>query len=197
MKPEAELPPVRIRILETAWRLIGERRDANVSMLEIARAAGVSRQTVYVNFGSRSGLLLAMVDHKDAQAPELAELRLVDPRQSAEAQLERAIRAWFVYLPVVFDVAHALRLAAAHDADAAEAIGSRLALMRNGFATRFKRLQREGRLARGWTPETASQWCVRLIDFEGWQHLVVELGWKPAELVERTWLSVRATLLRP
>ena len=51
---------VRTRILETAWRLIGERQDASVSLLEIAREAGVSRQTVYVNFGSRAGLLLAM-----------------------------------------------------------------------------------------------------------------------------------------
>ena len=47
----------KTRILETAWTLVNE-RGIGVGVGEIAAAAGVSRQLVYVHFTSRAGLLV-------------------------------------------------------------------------------------------------------------------------------------------
>lgn len=188
---------VRTRILETAWRLIGERQDASVSLLEIAREAGVSRQTVYVNFGSRAGLLLAMVEHRDATSPELGRLKRSRPDQSTDEILETVVRNWFRYVPVVFKVAYALQAAATTDEDARHALDSRMQLLRDGLFALMRRLASEGRLAQGWSAETAADWCYHLVHLDTWQHLVIERGWKPADVVQRTVTTLRAVLIRP
>jgi AcrR family transcriptional regulator len=190
-------PEVRTRILEAAWRLIGERRDAAVSLLEIAQAAGVSRQTVYVNFNNRAGLLLAMVEHRDATSADLARMKRHRAEQPVDQALETTVRGWFKYLPVVFDVAHALRAAAVTDADARQAWDSRMALLRGGLLGLMQRLHAEGRLAAGWTPETAADWCHHLVHIDTWHHLVVERHWRPADVVRRTLATLRSTVIRP
>lgn len=52
----------RSAILETATRLFGERGWAATGMRDVAREAGVSVETVYANFGSKSDLLMAAID---------------------------------------------------------------------------------------------------------------------------------------
>lgn len=188
---------VRTRILETAWRLIGERQDASVTLLEIARAAGVSRQTVYVNFGSRAGLLMAMVEHRDSKSPELAKMRAVQPEEGPDEVLELVVRSWFQYVEAIFPVAHALQTAAGGDSDARLAWESRMTRLRRGLLALMQRLQAERRLARGWTPEAATDWCYHIMHMDAWQHLVVEMGWKPQEVVQRTLATLRAVLMTP
>ena len=103
-------PPLdtRNRLLQLAWDRIAAQGDAALSLVDLAREAGVSRQTLYLLFGSRAGLLLAMVEYRDAQSavvPRLARAReLMNPRDAFEPYL----RAWFEYLPQVFPVARAL-----------------------------------------------------------------------------------------
>ena len=53
------------RILEAAWALVIERGSVDVTVAEIAVAAGVSRQLVYFHFENRAGLLTAMARHRD------------------------------------------------------------------------------------------------------------------------------------
>lgn len=195
MADEASPPDVRTRILEAAWRLIGERQDAAVPLSDIAQEAGVSRQTVYVNFGNRVGLLRAMVEHRDATSPELARMKRVRQEQPTHEVLEAMVRGWFKYVPVIFKVAHALSSAAATDADAAEAWASRMVLLRGGLRAMMERLRAEGQLAPGWTPEAAADWCYHQIHVDTWQHLVVERQWRPADVVQATVASLKATLL--
>src|SRR4051812_31896746 len=48
--------------MEAATMLVGERGIDNVSMDDIARAAGVGTGTLYRRFGDRAGLALALLD---------------------------------------------------------------------------------------------------------------------------------------
>jgi AcrR family transcriptional regulator len=195
---EQEQPQdARTRVLEAAWRLIGEREDAGVSLLEIAEAAGVSRQTVYVNFGSRAGLLLAMVDHRDATAPELARLKRTREELPPDEALEPFIRAWFKYVPVVFKVARALSCAAVTDEAAHAAWQSRMALVQGGLLALMRGLKAQGRLSADWTPEAAADWSYHQMHIDTWQHLVIERQWKPAEVVQRTVANLTQALLAP
>lgn len=72
-------------ILDAAVQVLGERPEA--SMEEIAAAAGVTRQTVYAHFASRSALLDAVIDHlseltADLLGPELDMLAPIDALRS-------------------------------------------------------------------------------------------------------------------
>ena len=76
-------------VLEAAIGTLAERPDA--SMDEIARAAGVSRQTVYAHFPSREVLIDAVTAHASAEFTALfdsLELDQVPPPQALTGLLE-------------------------------------------------------------------------------------------------------------
>jgi AcrR family transcriptional regulator len=52
----------RAAVLEAATRLFGEHGWAATGMRDVARAAGVSVETVYAGFGAKSDLLMAAID---------------------------------------------------------------------------------------------------------------------------------------
>src|ERR1051325_5169237 len=76
-------PETRKRILDKTWRLMEKRKGQGVKIIDIARAAGVSRQAVYLHFGSRAELLIATVRYVD-EVNNL-EQRLQGLRTSANA----------------------------------------------------------------------------------------------------------------
>ncbi|MFN2487225.1 MAG: TetR/AcrR family transcriptional regulator, partial [Acidimicrobiia bacterium] len=55
-------PETRRRILQATWKLI-EELGPSIRLIDAADRAGVSRQAVYLHFGDRAGLLLALVQH--------------------------------------------------------------------------------------------------------------------------------------
>jgi AcrR family transcriptional regulator len=81
----------------------------------VATAAGVSRQTVYVQFGSRTGLLVQMVRERDEANPRrervAAAIASRDPVEALVA-LTRALAGWW---PDIHPIAHALYAAALTD----------------------------------------------------------------------------------
>jgi AcrR family transcriptional regulator len=75
---EKKLRPARTnvtrqKLFEASMELIGERGAASVTMDEIAAAAGVSKGTVYYNFGSKSDLIAQLLRH----GTEILKARLV------------------------------------------------------------------------------------------------------------------------
>ncbi|MDQ0795528.1 TetR/AcrR family transcriptional regulator [Streptomyces sp. B1I3] len=56
----------RTRLLEAASRLMGGCGAANLTMEAVASAAGVGKGTVFRRFGDRTGLLIALLDHREA-----------------------------------------------------------------------------------------------------------------------------------
>ena len=61
----------REKVLAAARRLFAERGVANVTMEEIARAAGVGKGTVFHRFGDRAGLALALLDDRERELQDL------------------------------------------------------------------------------------------------------------------------------
>jgi AcrR family transcriptional regulator len=185
-------------VLQVTRAMIAKRGNAAISLVDVAAEAGLSRQALYLLFGSRSGLLLALVDQLDdaSEVPRrLAALRQDLP--AAEA-FEPYLRAWFDYLPVVLPVARALLAAATTgDADARRAWDSRMQKLRGGFLQLAKGLKAAGLLRDGWTAEAAADWIFTQSHVDVWQHLVVESSWKPQTAVARIVGGLRDTLLRP
>ena len=77
-------------ILQSARRLFAERGYARTSVRDIARAAGVSAQTVYDSVGSKQALVARLNDLIDSEAGIAAIARAAaesaDPREVAATQ---------------------------------------------------------------------------------------------------------------
>ena len=62
----------KARILDAVWTLVSRRGRADLTMGDIARAVGLSRQAVYLHFPSRAALLVAAVRRFDEQHGDVA-----------------------------------------------------------------------------------------------------------------------------
>jgi AcrR family transcriptional regulator len=83
---------LRDTLLDGARALLGDRPWAQISMAEVARAAGVSRQTLYKQFGSRDEFAQQFVIREGARFMDAVERAIGanrnDPRAALTAGLE-------------------------------------------------------------------------------------------------------------
>lgn len=176
----------RIRLLAAARELFERLGYHEVALEEIGAAAGVSRQTVYLHFGSKPQLLAELFDWVEEQerlgdllAPVFAApsgiealLRLVD----AHATFERRIAA-------IAQVAESARRSAPEmDALVTERMAIRLGAMREIMA----RVRDEGRLRPGWTVDDAATFVWTLLSPSAYRLLVHERGWSGRRWSTRT-----------
>jgi AcrR family transcriptional regulator len=92
-------------ILDAAVRVFNQRPQASIE--EIARAAGVSRQTVYTHYPSREALLGAVVDRITGEvlaAIDAAELDYGPPTAALVRLLEASARTFDAYPLLLHDV---------------------------------------------------------------------------------------------
>ena len=68
-------PDSRARVLDAALRLIRKRGDAAVTMAQIAKAARLSRQAVYLHFADRADLMVALARHVNESLGLPAEIQ--------------------------------------------------------------------------------------------------------------------------
>ena len=179
----------RSRILDAAWRLARDRGLAAVTVAEIAAAAGVSRQLVYVHFASRPGLLVAMARRQDERSG-FRERALATRELEPVAALEALIRAWLRYVPEILVVAQELEAALLTGGEAAAAWRDRMGELRDAFRVAIERVARTGALAQGWSADAATDWVWARCQPSNRVHLVGERGWDEAEYVRRTTASI-------
>ncbi len=186
----------RSRILEAAWELVEERGTAGVvTVAEVAAAAGVSRQLVYFHFENRAGLLTEMARHQTATSGFRERVSATRELPPAEG-LERLLREWCWYVPEILPVARALEAAEITGDEGGAAWRERMESLWGVFRAAVERVDQDGRLAEGWTIETATDWIWARIHLTNWQHLVGERGWSVKDYEERTVRSILTEVLR-
>jgi AcrR family transcriptional regulator len=187
----------RARILKETWALIEAGRLADLTMGAVARAAGVSRQTVYVQFGSRTGLLVQMVRERDEANPRrervAAAIASPDPVDGLVA-LTRALAGWW---PEIHPAAHALHAAALTDEAARAAWKDRMAHLHEFTHAVVERLAEHDLLAHGWDPPLAGDWLAAQLNPLGWVLLVKDSGWAQTLYEDRMATIVQDVLLDP
>ena len=186
----------RERILAATWRLMEERRGKGVRLEDVARAAGISRQAVYLHFGSRTDLLVATARFAD-RSRGLREW--VQPYRNAKTgveALEKFVEFWGNYLPEIHGLARALLDARATDEAAAAAWDDRMADVRGGCQRVIDALARDGQLARGWeiTPAVDLLWSFLAIPV--WEDLTFSCGWTSEQYIRWMQAAVRRTFVR-
>jgi TetR/AcrR family acrAB operon transcriptional repressor len=157
-KREAE--ETREAILAAAERLFGERGVTDVSLDEVAEAAGFTRGAVHWHFQNKPGLLMALLDRMGRPLSQLAgqleidraldpleELVAVTTRALGELQLDPRRQRLATYL-MNFAAVHAPERQRSFDRD-----------LRASMRTIFRLAEKQGRLAPEWSPDTAALAC--------------------------------------
>lgn len=170
----------RIAILEAAIELFLElspnKGDA-VRLEDIARRAGVSRRSIYVHFGSKPDLLVAMIQHFDVGGMlEHLVQRVVDAHTSRQA-LDAIAHLHTEYSPVAYPMAAVLMRHRHSDEALRAAWHDRMAARRTVYSAVVRRLQEDGLLASEWDVVSAVDVLSALTSWEVWEQLVVEQGW--------------------
>jgi AcrR family transcriptional regulator len=178
-------PDTRTKLLNTAWRLIETHGAAAVTLADIAAAAGVSRQTIYLQFGSRAGLLIATARLRDDTSPVVREMSVTAREAHSKIEFDRFIRLWFEHVTVILPIARAIEAAAASDPDARAAWQERMDANRRVIRKIVGRLADAGHLAKRWTREEATEWFWSRIHINVWSQLVADRKWSPEKVVER------------
>ena len=184
----------RQRILKEALRLLEENRGKNVRMGDIAKAAGVSRQAIYLHFDSQTALMVATVQFGDELQ---GAATLVEPWRNATgvAKLDTWIDFWGNYIPKIFGVAKALMLARETDEAAAAAWDDRMNDVRKSCRKTIQELASNDLLDDKWTVKAASELLWTMLSIAAWEQLTVSCGWSTKQYIERMKTLARQTFL--
>jgi AcrR family transcriptional regulator len=191
----------RDRILDAARQLLEKQGNAVPTMSAIARAAGISRQALYLHFADHAELLQALVAHLDDREQLQAGIAAVQQAGDAAGQ----IRAWAHmqtwHNPRIAAIARALDSTRHTDPSAAGAWRDRTSNRMRGALSIIQRLREEGRLHPTWTTAEAAALLSELTSFHVWDDLVTDAQIPPGryiEIITATALSaLGAPLARP
>lgn len=187
----------RTRILDAANALLLERGYHGVGLASVASVAGVSRQTVYDQFGSKPGLLRAMV----ARSEEVAGLPLLLERVRSETRGVAMLRAFLDAVvavePQVYPFSRLVYAAGLDDPVAAELWQWRMRSRHTGMRGVMERLASEGRLRAGVSVDEATDVAWAVASPHHYEYLVIAHGWDMVRYRAHLEQTIAARLLRP
>jgi AcrR family transcriptional regulator len=138
---EAAAAEKKARVVAAATALLRQEKVTAVSLDAVAKAAGVTRLTVYNQFGSRRGLLEAVLDQvaHDAGFDRIGEvMQNADPRAALDHLIDLVCHAWGHD-----DSMGGLHAAAQIDPEFAEAVDKRIERRRNAIRVLVNRMSAE------------------------------------------------------
>lgn len=177
-------PETRRRILLATWEVI-EEIGAEIRISDVAKRAGVSRQAVYLHFGDRAGLLLALVAFMPETLGFQELLTHVFAAESGVDMLRRTVALHSTYSAKIDSVARVLEAAQYQDAALGAAWRDRMKRSRAAHRAIIERIAAEGQLAEGWTVDEAADLFYTVTMQGPWRELTHELGWSPEQYAER------------
>lgn len=149
-------------------------------MAAIAKAAGLSRQALYLTFADRADLYVALVRRVDEVRGVPAESEKVRNAPDGVAAIHALVDMQARLLPLLKPIADVFELLRRQDPDAERAWQDRLDSRREQCRCIVERLAAEKRLRSDLSPEIAIDLAWGLTSFRMWDDLVVQCGW-PAE----------------
>ena len=189
-------PETRKRILDSAWTLLEAAKGREVRMSDIAKAAGVSRQALYLHFPARSDLLVATTLHIDLVKNVDGRLARSRSAKTGTERLSAFIEAWGNYIPEIYGVAKALMAMSETDDAAKLAWDGRMQAVRHGCRAAIDALERDGRLTPAHSTELATDILWALLSVRTWEQLTVDCCWPQQLYIDKTQVLARQMLVR-
>ncbi len=176
--------PTRTKILKATLNLLEAGRGKGVRMTDVAKAAGISRQAVYLHFESRADLLIETTFYLDRLKDTDARLAASRSAKTGIERLEAFVIAWAGYIPEIYPMARALLILKETDAEAADAWNKRMMDMREGCEAAIGALARDKTLSRDTTPKQATDVLWTLLSVRNWEHLTIDCGWSQKKYLQ-------------
>ncbi len=184
----------REKIMRATWKLLEESGGSGVRMSDIAKAAGISRQAVYLHFPTRADLLTGTARYMD-------EVRNRDERLAASRKakgtdrLDLWVEAWGNYIPEIHGVGRALIAMRDTDDAAAAAWNDRMQAVRHGCEAAVMALKSADQLMPDYSVEQATDLLWALLSVEVWEKLRFECGWSQAVYITAVQKMARDSLV--
>lgn len=192
----SEMNPTRSRILKSAWSLLEEGGGNAVRMSDIAKAAKISRQALYLHFPNRAELLVATTKYIDEVHDIQDRLKASRNAATGEERLPLWIETWGNYIPTIYGVAKALIAMGEADEDATAAWADRMAAVKHGCAAAIAALKADGRLTEALSETEAVDFLWTLLSVGNWAQLRQSCGWSQERYIEVTQRIAREALVR-
>lgn len=188
-------PETRKRILDAALDLAG-RLGPGMRLADVAEAAEVSHQGLYLHFRGRNALLLALLPHM----VETFDVRRLHQRvldsPNGPAALDRMVEFLGSLNQRLDTISWVLEEAQHLDDDFGRDWRRRVAGLRDSIETDvISRLAQEGKLRPSWSVSDATDLFLAVTTLGAWRELTRELGWSPAQYTDNTIRMVRTALL--
>jgi AcrR family transcriptional regulator len=174
----------RQRILDALYERLREAPAEPISVDEVAQRAGVARSTIYLVFGSRSGLFDALTEHLltgPGYRRILEAVRLPDARESLRGALAGGVDMYAAH----HDVLRILGSMAKLDP---EGVGQAIARAEDersrGVARQAARLHAQGSLRTGLTVARATAIIWLLAGFDAYDALATGQGLQPSQIAD-------------
>ena len=182
-------------LLAAGHEILQEQGFEALTMTAVAERAGVTRRAVYLHFPSRAELVGALFDYIAGVEGLEASLRRVWKAPDAVSALDEWAAHLARYQPRLLAVDRAAQRVWRQDPDAAihrrRVVAEQLANTR-----RLARwLHEEGRLADGWTVESASDMLFALISSDVVEALLEDRGWSQRRLADQLGRLFRSTFV--
>jgi AcrR family transcriptional regulator len=191
------MPPqtTRQRIIRATRQMV--KRGSDLPVDEVARRAGVSVQTIYSNFGSKRGLVLAAIDDMQREIGLYEDFDAVFTSPHGEAALRRMLQAtfrlWDRGWPLVAFTLRARRI----DKDLEAQLAEVDSLRRTHLWVICRRLDAEGRLRTRGATEPAADVAFALSAPTVFEDLVRVRGWPADHAAARIAEVVIEALVNP
>ncbi|MBT8424273.1 MAG: TetR/AcrR family transcriptional regulator [Silicimonas sp.] len=190
----SEKNPTRSRILNATWNLLENGGGNAVRMSDIAKAAKISRQALYLHFPNRAELLIATARHLD-EVHEVDRMLAASRAATGPDRLDAWIEAWGGYIPRVFGMAKALMAMMDSDTEAAAAWQDRMDAVRDGCRAAVQALVESGDLRPGLTADEATDLLSALLSVRTWEQLRHDRGWTQERYIEVIGATARRSLM--
>jgi AcrR family transcriptional regulator len=176
----------RERMLGAARHQFAERGFSATTVEAIAEAAGVSPQTFYTAFGSKRGVLFALLDNMPAAADPAALAKTLAAAPDAKRQLALLVDYRLRLYAGSLDVLEAVRAAAAHDPDVAAVWSEGEERRRRNQQALLSSWHAQGDFRPGLTRRRADDVLWAMTGPDVYRLMVVERGWGRKAI--RDWL---------
>ena len=188
-------PQTRKRILDVALELAAE-LGPSMRLVDVSRGAGVSHQGLYLHFGRRDGLLVALLSHMvetfDVHSLHQQVIEAPDGRMAIERMVGflGSLNGRLDTIGWVLEEAQHLDEAFGRDWRR-RVIGLREAIETDVI----KRLADEGSLRPEWSVSDAADLLLAVTTLGAWRELTRELGWTPEQYTENVTRLIETSLL--
>ncbi len=164
-------------------------------MKDIAEAAGVSRQALYLHFGSRTELMIATAHYVDEATGLEGRLKDLQAAKTGIELLETCVEIWGSYIPDIYGLAKALLMTRETDEATAAAWNDRMSCLHNVCRIVIETLHNERLLASEWTNGAAIEMMYTLLSIQTWEQLTIDCGWSTHQYIDRMKALLKRTFV--